>query len=194
MLVWAGQLCFPWSQTSPLTIAFSHPTNNCSKKKAGKSMWTKKCLSNNNKKYTCYDWQVSGIICEGQHLLHSRIFIKLTTKIDPNDFEWGYLHHAVIYKTEATEREASIKIHTGKLYLIQLDGRDKGSQWIVQGSKIYPQRDRRISSHVHVAAAWLCPETFHALRMTVCLLGGGMTSEWKVKLYPIEWNRTLFCL
>lgn len=114
MLLWAGQLCFPWSQTSPVTIAFNHRTNNCSKKKAGKSMWTEKKITVYliPIKNARYDWQVSGIICEGQHLLHSRIFTKLTTKTDLI-LSGGYFHHAVIHKIEATEREASIKIHTG---------------------------------------------------------------------------------
>lgn len=31
---------------------------------------------------------------------------------------WGYLGHEVIYKIERTEREAKIKIYTGKLYFI----------------------------------------------------------------------------
>lgn len=92
----------------------------------------------------------------------------------------------MIYKIEATEREASIKIHTGKLYLIQLDGREKGSQGIVQGSKIYPQRDRHSSSHIHMRLQRGSVLRLPYLENDSLSLGGRMMSEWKVKLYPIE--------
>lgn len=68
----SSQLCFPWSQIPPLTLAFRHPASNCPKKKTEECVDRKMqirhyCLSNTNKKIQmCYKQQVSGAICEGQ--------------------------------------------------------------------------------------------------------------------------------
>lgn len=52
----------------------------------------------------CYDVQVSGVICEGQHILHSSRIFTQPLKLIQLILSGGYFHHAVIYQVEATER------------------------------------------------------------------------------------------
>lgn len=73
-------------------------------------MWPEKVLlSNTNKKSTCAVPD-SGVICQGQHILHSRIFIQLATEIEPTDFEWGLFSSGRdLQNGKHWQKEASIK-------------------------------------------------------------------------------------
>jgi len=47
-------------------------------------------------------------------------------------------------------------------------------------------RQVHVLLRTHALRHGFVPENFHASGMIVCLLGGGVTSEWKVKLHPSE--------
>lgn len=142
----------------------------------------------NKKIHMCYDWQVSGVIYEGPHILHtSKLFIQLPLKLIQLILRGGYFGHAVIYKIEPTEREASMKIYTGKLY-------STGQKRLSVVNELFrDQKSTLRQLHLllltHALRHGFVPENFHASGMIVCLLGGGMTSEWKVKLHPSEWKQ-----